>query len=53
MAQYLIPIFGVTLSVIVLGESIENYHLVGIAIIFVGVWLVTSGKKPEAAPDKA
>ena len=53
MAQYLIPIFGVTLSVIVLGESIENYHLAGIAIIFVGVWLVTSGKKPEAAPDKA
>ena len=53
MAQYLIPIFGVTLSVIVLDESIENYHLAGIAIIFVGVWLVTSGKKPEAAPDKA
>ncbi len=53
MAQYLIPIFGVTLSVIVLGESIENYHLAGIGVIFVGVWLVTSGKKPEAAVDKA
>lgn len=53
MAQYLIPIFGVTLSVIVLGESIENYHLAGIAVIFVGVWLVTSGKKPEPpAEDK-
>ena len=47
MAQYLIPIFGVTLSVIVLGESIENYHLAGISVIFVGVWLVTSGRKSE------
>lgn len=52
MAQYLIPIFGVTLSVIVLGETIENYHLAGIAVIFVGVWLVTSGKKPEETPDE-
>lgn len=52
MAQYLIPIFGVTLSVIVLGESIENYHLAGIAVIFIGVWLVTSGKKPEPPADR-
>jgi len=47
MAQYMIPIFGVTLSVILLGESIENYHLAGMAVIFLGVWLVTSGKRPE------
>lgn len=52
MAQYLIPIFGVTLSVIVLGESIENYHLAGIAVIFVGVWLVTSGRSPDRVADK-
>lgn len=47
MAQYLIPIFGVTLSVIILGESIETYHLAGMAVIFTGVWLVTSGQKKK------
>ena len=52
MAQYMIPIFGVTLSVLLLGENIENYHLAGIAVIFVGVWLVTSGKKPGAQGEK-
>tara|TARA_R110000868_G_scaffold1844_18_gene14698 strand:- start:14189 stop:15145 length:957 start_codon:yes stop_codon:yes gene_type:complete len=48
MAQYLIPIFGVTLSVILLGEQIENYHMAGMAVIFTGVWLVTSGQRPNA-----
>ena len=52
MAQYLIPIFGTTMSVVLLGETIENYHLAGIAVIFVGVWLVTSGKKPEPTPKE-
>ena len=45
MAQYLIPIFGVILSVLLLGESIETYHMAGMAVIFTGVWLVTSGQK--------
>lgn len=48
MAQYMIPIFGVTMSVILLGESIENYHLAGMAVIFTGVWLVTSGRRKSA-----
>lgn len=46
--QYMIPIFGTILAVLVLGESIENYHLVGIAVIFVGIWLVTSGRRRPA-----
>lgn len=49
MAQYLIPIFGVTLSVVLLGESIETYHMAGMAVIFTGVWLVTSGQRPRNA----
>jgi drug/metabolite transporter (DMT)-like permease len=49
MTQYLIPIIGVILSVILLGESIETYHMAGMAVIFTGVWLVTSGKRPPAA----
>ena len=56
MAQYLIPIFGVLFSVLLLGEKIESYHLAGIAVIFLGVWLVTSGRRrilPAAAVAKA
>ena len=49
MAQYLIPIFGVPLSVLLLGESIKPYHIAGIVVIFMGVWLVTSGPRPESA----
>ena len=45
MTQYLIPIFGVFLSVLILGEAIKQYHIVGIVIIFIGLWLVTSGRK--------
>ena len=49
MAQYMIPIFGVVLAVLLLGESIHTYHLVGIAVIFSGVWLVTSGRRAQVA----
>jgi drug/metabolite transporter (DMT)-like permease len=52
MAQYLIPIFGVTLSVIILGERIETYHMAGMAAIFTGVWLVTSGQKKKGVRVK-
>ncbi len=49
MAQYMIPIFGTTLSVVILGEDIRTYHLVGIAVIFTGIWLVTSGRRRSQA----
>jgi drug/metabolite transporter (DMT)-like permease len=52
MAQYLIPIFGVTLSVLILGESIETYHMAGMAVIFTGVWLVSSGQAPKNDPSE-
>ncbi len=45
MAQYMIPVFGAILSVLILGESIETYHIAGIAIIFAGVWMVTTGRR--------
>ncbi|MEK9645072.1 MAG: DMT family transporter [Alphaproteobacteria bacterium] len=52
MTQYSIPIFGTILSVAILGESIRTYHLVGIAVIFTGIWLVTSGRR-RTAPQTA
>ena len=52
MTQYSIPIFGTILSVAILGENIHTYHLVGIAVIFTGIWLVTSGRR-KTAPQSA
>ncbi|OSM94859.1 DMT family transporter [Lonsdalea populi] len=38
---HLIPVFGVALSVLFLGEQIHLYHLVGIATIFAGITLAS------------
>ena len=40
MYMYLMPIFGAVLGVGLLGEDFFLYHLVGIALIFVGITLV-------------
>jgi drug/metabolite transporter (DMT)-like permease len=38
---HLMPVFGIVLSVIFLGERPELYHALGIALIFAGIWLNT------------
>ena len=38
---HLMPVFGIVLSVIFLGENPQAYHAVGIALIFFGIWLNT------------
>ena len=53
MTQYLIPIIGVILSVILLGESIRSYHVAGIVVIFTGVWLVSAGRRTSRPDTKA
>lgn len=45
LSIHLIPVFGVVLSVLFLGETIHFYHLVGIAIIFAGVGLASFKSK--------
>jgi len=40
----LLPAFGTALAVLLLGESVHLYHLVGIATILCGVWLATSAR---------
>ncbi len=40
--QYMIPAFGTGLSVLILGETVEAFHLWGIAAILAGVWLVSA-----------
>ena len=49
MAQYMIPVFGTFLAVLILGEIVETFHVFGVAIIFAGVWLVTAGRGRSAA----
>lgn len=44
LAVHLIPVFGIVLAVLLLGERLHPYHGVGIALIAVGLWLAT--RKP-------
>lgn len=41
---HLMPVFGTVLSAIFLGEVPQNYHFIGIALIFAGIFLTTSRK---------
>ena len=38
---YLMPVFGTILSIIFLGETFHQFQLVGICLIFLGIWLTT------------
>lgn len=39
---YLIPVFGVALAVVFLGERLQPFHFGGAALIFSGIYLATS-----------
>lgn len=43
---HLVPLFGALLSMIVLGERLHPYHLVGAALIFSGVYAASRRRKP-------
>lgn len=45
VTQYLIPVFGVVLSVFILGEDVVWYHLVGIGCIFAGIYLASAARR--------
>ena len=38
---HLIPAFTIVLAILVLGESLKNYHLIGIIFIVVGIYLAS------------
>ena len=40
--MHLVPVFGITLAVIFLGETLQPFHLAGAAIIFTGIYLATA-----------
>lgn len=41
LTVHLIPVFGILLAVLLLGERLEPYHGLGIALIASGLWLAT------------
>src|SRR6185312_4801169 len=51
--MHLMPVFGSVLAWIFLGERIQAFHLVGIALILGGITLTTRGRRalPEPGPE--
>jgi drug/metabolite transporter (DMT)-like permease len=45
----LIPVFSIAVAWSLLGEAIELYHAVGIALIFAGIWVATAEPRPAVA----
>ena len=42
---YLVPVFGTALAYLFLGERLHLYHLVGVVLIFAGIWLASKDKR--------
>jgi drug/metabolite transporter (DMT)-like permease len=42
MFIHLIPVFGIVLAVITLGETLYPYHAAGAGLVVVGIWLATA-----------
>jgi drug/metabolite transporter (DMT)-like permease len=40
----LVPVLGIALAIIILGESLQLYHAAGMALIFAGLYLVSRGQ---------
>ncbi|MDJ0623144.1 MAG: DMT family transporter [Desulfocapsaceae bacterium] len=49
---HLMPVFSTVLAIIFLGEEIQIYHVVGIAIIFTGITMTTYQRKTEIGRSK-
>jgi drug/metabolite transporter (DMT)-like permease len=51
--MHLMPVFGALLAWMFLGEHIQLFHIVGIALILTGITLTTRGHRglPEPGPE--
>jgi drug/metabolite transporter (DMT)-like permease len=47
---HLMPVFGVVLAWLLLGERLEPFHVVGIVLILTGIWLTSRRRAPVAVP---
>jgi len=47
----LVPVFGTLLSIVILGEKFEFYHVLALGLVFGGIWLAeASGKRQASLP---
>jgi drug/metabolite transporter (DMT)-like permease len=42
----LVPIFGMVLSILVVGESLQPYHAVAVLLVLGGIWLAETSRPP-------
>ena len=48
---HLMPLYGVVLAWLVLGEGLALFHVAGIALILTGIWITSRlGRRPEPVP---
>jgi len=48
---HLMPLYGVILAWLVLGERLALFHVAGIALILTGIWITSRlGRRPEPVP---
>jgi drug/metabolite transporter (DMT)-like permease len=50
LTSYLLPVFGVALAIILLGEAFRPYHAAGVAMLLSGVYLATKEHKSIKEP---
>lgn len=43
----LIPVFGVVMAIVFLGETLHGYHITGFTLICAGVWCVLARRSPN------
>lgn len=51
MSLYLLPVYGVGLAAVLLGEEIHGYHIAGLLLVLFGVVLATEPFKRKPAPQ--
>lgn len=44
---YLVPVFGIAMASLLLGERLHLYHFVGVVLIFAGIWLASKDRRPK------
>ena len=47
---HLMPVFGVLLAWLLLGETLLPFHVAGIVLILTGIWLTTRRRAPVVVP---
>lgn len=53
LLMYLIPLYNGVLAFLLLGETLENYHLIGAALVLPGIYLATRKPKPNRIAEGA